>query len=382
MLLDMASVNPLAVYQIAIAAIHPSLTSLALIPLAALVGHLAINARVLIRLGMGARRVVDGCLVKGISGTTVLVSEVLRLRYSDGVDTYHDLEKWLVQFNGMLARKLDDMVAVHYAPGSGVFTTYTHSQFYSSHVFVSSLPVGSSPVQRFFFLHEIFHSLMYIATRPVASIAALPAHLCLAAWLACTLPWHTEIVGPILGLVITVLVWHERTRWNLQRLKVSSESVADAAAVVYLADADLKQLRDSRVLALLTDKELTPLENATRRSALREYIGLALQGNRDEVIKRSSEDLAITAPRFVELLFLCSVVVLATYAEPPTTVQLWLAGGWFLAVTLMFAFAAVLYLASHGALAEAIERQFPKAAAGEPIRPSPMSTLRSHADPQ
>lgn len=382
MLLDMSSVNPLTIYQIAIAAFNPTLTSVAMIPIVAIIGHLAINIRVMIRLGIGAIHVVNGCLAKGVKGATLQVSEVLASRYSNGAETYQDLERWLVQFNGLLKRKLDDMVALHYAPGSGVFTTYTHSQFYSSHVFISALPVSSSPVQRFFFLHEIFHSLMYIATRPVALIAALPAHLCLACWMFYTLPWSKEVLAPIFALAVTMFAWHERTRWSARRLRVTSEIVADAGAVIYLEDSDLRRLSKSRILASLADKELTSLENAMRRSALQEHIQMALDGQRDELIARSSEELAITAPRFIECLFICAVVLLAAYADPPTATHLWVSGSLLLAALCTFAVAVLFYVGANGRLAAAIEEQFPEGNATDALRANPMSEHTAQATSQ
>lgn len=362
MLLDMSSVNPLTVYQTVVALLNPSVIAFSMIPIVALIGHFAINARVVTRLAIGARRIVSGCLARGISGMTVTASDVLRSRYIGGEESYRDMEKWLVQFNGLLARKLDDMIAVHYAPGSGVFTTYTHSQFYSSHVFVSALPTATSSIQRFFFLHEISHALMYISTRPIASIAALPAHLCMAAWLIYTLPWKADLVGPVLGLLITVLVWHERAAWNARRLRVLSETAADAMAIIYLDDSDLKTLAKSRVLASLRDSELTPFENTLRRSALLEHISLALDGNRDEVIKRSSEDLAITAPRYFEVLFLASVILLATYSQAPTLSHLWVAGALLIVALLALVVAALLWMAFQGILSSELQKKFPHSA--------------------
>jgi hypothetical protein len=359
MLLDVSSVNPLAVYQTVIALLHPSVVAFSMIPIVALIGHFAINARMMTRLAIGARRIVSGCLSRGIAGTTVTTSDVLRSRYLDGAEIYHDMEKWSVQFNGLLARKLDDMIVIHYAPGSGVCTTYTHSQFYSSHVFVSTLPSATSPIQKFFFVHEISHALMYISTRPIASIAAVPAHLCMAAWLIYTLPWNEGLVGPVLALLITILVWHERAGWSARRLRVLSETVADAMAIVYLDDSDLTILAKSRLLASLRDDELSPFENILRRSALQEHIRLALIGNRDEVIQRSAEDLAITAPRFVEVLFLASVILLAAYAQAPTLTQLWVAGALLVAAFLLLVVTAIVWMAFQGSLSGALQEKFP-----------------------
>lgn len=360
MVLDMSSVNPLTIYQIVVAAIHPSLISLAMIPLMALVGHFAINIVAMFRLGMGAHLVINGCLAKGGAGKTLRVSEILESRYLDGAEIYHDLERWLVQFNGMLNRKLDEMVAVHYAPGTGIFTTYTRSQFYFSHIFISALPSSKSPIQKFFFLHEIFHGLMYIATRPIASVAALPAHATLAVWMIYTLPWKIEVIAPTFALIVTILAWHDRLRWNAKTLRVSSEIVADAAALTYLSDIDLKQLSESRALLRLNDNELTSLENATRRSALQEHIQMALAGNREQIIRGSLEGFSLTAPRFIEVLFLCSVVALAIHVGAPTAAHLGVAAVALLIVFMLFAVAALFYILSRGALKAGIDNQFPE----------------------
>lgn len=361
MLLDMSSVNPLTVYQTVIALLHPSLVAFSMIPIVALIGHFAINARVMTRLSIGAHRIVSGCLARGITGVTVTASDVLRSRYAGGEEHYNDMEKWLVQFNGLLVRKLDDMISIHYAPGSGVFTTYTHSQLYSSHIFVSALPSATSPIQKFFFLHEISHALMYIWTRPIGSIAALPAHMCMGAWLSYTLPWNSVLISPVLAFVIAVVVWHERAAWSARRLRMHSEIVADAMAIVYLDDSDLKALAKSRILAVLRDRELTPFENTLRRAALLEHIALALDGDRDEVIKRAAEDVAISAPRFVEVLFLASVILLATQAQEPTLAQLWVAGAMLVAAFLVLAVVALLWVAFQAFLSVKLQESFPGA---------------------
>lgn len=360
MALDMSSVNPLTIYQIAIAVWHPSIISLVMIPLVALIGHFVINTVVMFRLGIGAIQVIKGCVLKGISGKTLRVSEILESRYLDGVEIYRDLERWLVQFDGMINRKLDKMIAVHYAPGTGVFTTYTRSQFYFSHIFISALPSSSSPIQRFFFLHEIFHSLMYIVTRPIASVAALPAHATLAVWMIYTLPWTSEVLVAAFTLVITVMAWHDRLRWNTKILRVSSEIVADAAAVTYLSDIDLKRLSESRALLRLSDNELTPLENATRRSALQEHIRMALAGNREQIIDGVLEGFSLTPPRFIEVLFLCSVVLLAVHAGAPTATHLGVALLALLTALISFGVAALFYILSRGALTSGIDKQFPE----------------------
>jgi hypothetical protein len=364
LLVDIGSVNPLVVYQVVVAAQYPSVTSAALVPILALLGHAAINIRLMLRLGLRTLHTLKGCLAKGLTGTTLRVSDILKSRYPEGLDTYHDLERWLTQFNGIFSWRLDDMVAIHYAPGSGVFTTYTHSQFFRSHIFISAIPATSSPLQRFFFLHELFHVLLFIVTRPIDMIAALPAQLCLAVWAVYSLAWSAELIGPVLALSVTVLAWHERAIWNLRRLRVSSESIADAAAISYLDDEDLKHLAKSRILASLEDKELTLLENATRRSSLQGHINLALSGSRDALIDRSLEDLAITTPRWITILFLCCVVLLASHAEAPMTTQLWVAGGALLAAIFLFALSALLYTLLRGALSASIDRQFPESSEG------------------
>ncbi|MEQ1845947.1 MAG: hypothetical protein ABL983_10295 [Nitrospira sp.] len=110
--------NPLAVFQLSIAIQYPSVASFALVPIAMLIGHVAINIRAMFMLAQGSRDIIQDCLSKGPNGTTCLVSELFAERYPNGKETYEDIEKWSVQFGGHTRRKLDEMVRIHVAPDS------------------------------------------------------------------------------------------------------------------------------------------------------------------------------------------------------------------------------------------------------------------------
>jgi len=366
MLLDMGFVNPLLLHQVAIAVLHPSLASVALIPMLAFLGHLAINIRMMAALAVGSQRVISDCLAKGVSGTTLRVSDVLAQGgYQDAAGIYADLERWLLQFNGLTRRTLDEMICVHYAPGSGIFKAYSQSQFYCSHLFISSLPTPGSPFQRFFFLHEIGHSLTYIFTRPISTVAAVPAQVCFAGWLIYSLPWTAAVAGPALAFLVTLAAWHERARWNAQAHRGLSEIMADTLAVRYLGDSDLKRLSSSPILSGLRDEALTHLQNVTRKGALREHVNMALKGKGDEATDQAMAAFAITPPRFLEGLAVASVLLLAAHAVPSTGGDLWVAAVSLVVALAVFAVIVVFYQASRGALTAALDEKFPASKADD-----------------
>jgi hypothetical protein len=360
MLIEMASVNPLTVFQLAVAAQQPSFLSFGLIPVAALVGHLAINIQIMNGLASGSRAIIDGCLSKGPSGKTLLVSEVFAGGYPESLDLYTEIEHWLVQFNGLMTWKLDDMIRIHFAPGQGTCDSFPRSQFYVSHIFISNFPRENEPIQRFIFLHEIFHVLFYIVTRPVTHFASFPAHVVFLIWALFFMQWGLPMVFALLAFGIAAMVWHERKHWQLKTLRLLNEIVADAAAIIYSSDSDLKVLRSNRALSkVFRDPELSLAENLARVAVMREHIDMALAGKRDELIERAFSTFSIGTPRVLQMLFLSVVLAASMKVSALTLHQLFIALCFLVTLVLMFLLVFVKYLYFRSQLVSAIENQFP-----------------------
>ncbi|MEQ1681968.1 MAG: hypothetical protein ABL950_15355 [Nitrospira sp.] len=360
MLLEMASVNPLAVFQLSIAIQYPSVASFALVPIAMLIGHVAINIRAMFMLAQGSRDIIQDCLSKGPNGTTCLVSELFAERYPNGKETYEDIEKWSVQFGGHTRRKLDEMVRIHVAPDSGIFTCYTRSQFFSSDIFVSSLPREREPLLRFIFLHELFHVLDHIVTRPITHIAAIPAHLVFFLWALCWMKWSylTAVIFSV--TIIMMLVWQGWNHLQSGGLRLSSEIVADASAIIYSSDSDLAHLRANKKLSYLCDDRMSLRDNSARLAALREHIEMALAGKRDELIERSHQVFSTVTPLTLLSLFVFSVILASFNVKLPTQNDLWIAIASLAALILIFKFTSVRYGFVRSQVDDALRAQFPQ----------------------
>lgn len=235
MTIGLLASNPVLWFQIVTLLANFSWVGLALLPIGAILGHLAINTGFIAgRLRDAANVLVASQALKraGVQGYSLSAKEALRRVNTLSYDIADDIEKWFFQMGGLNNLPLDYHIRIHVVPGSGGFTTYTSGPGLPSRIFLSNHPRKGlrQAFQKFYLLHEILHAAAEIQHSALERFS-LAIFGVLLLWALPISNWNLlTCIAWAVTLASMALLWR-RARCSANLHPVSREIRADAFAI-------------------------------------------------------------------------------------------------------------------------------------------------------
>lgn len=360
MLLDILRVNPIFVFQCSVFLMFPSINSAVMIFLGSLAGHLVINIKLMLMLARDTRRVITGCLDKGFTGETYKIQQLFSRLFENHIEVFEDIEKWLIRLNETWKVTFDQMLKVHIARGTPLYTCYTNTQLFVSHLFISNIPNEEDGVQKFFLLHEIGHTIVRMAAKPIDLIVGLIPYLFYIFWLVLTLHWTKDALVITIAFALATIVWRGEYKQRIKTSLLLDEILADCIAIDYLSRKDLQKVSRNRLVPVkLLDKNMSPLHNSIRLAKLKENIELALKGDDKQTFESSITDYLPESDIVSLLVAVLLISIPAIYAIAPSGSTLILSGLIDVILAVLFFVSFVLYKKWDSVLEGKLTVQFP-----------------------
>lgn len=310
--------NPLFSFQAFAAFANPSWTSLSLLPISLILGHLVINIEFMasrVRSTADILLALETLRSAGIQGYTISAKEALRRINTFSYDIGDDIEKWLFRMNGLNNFPLDYHIRIHVIPGSGSFSSYTSGPGLPTRIFVSNHPRNGirHSFQKFLLLHEIMHAVAETGLDALERFS-LPIFGLLALWVLPITGWNLATVIAAIVTISSILLLLRRAHTSISAHPASREMQADALAIGYLDAQERTWVHDAikgSATPILCDDALSDTQNTERLTAFVRH----LQSD-DGAVLGDTFDEHRWRRQWPELPFLIGVAFLAGLSTP------------------------------------------------------------------